>query len=92
MAGRGMVQLLRLSDRKTFCCAIAKKMVVSQMFRVSSMLFSLTVKFSYSYKTIQYRVPCKRRSSVNSGTWLRRFDDLTAVKKVALEKQKKEKM
>ena len=27
------------------------------------------------------RVPCKRRSSVNSGAWLRRFDDVTGVAK-----------
>ena len=26
-------------------------------------------------------VPCKRRSSVNSGAWLRRFDDITGVEK-----------
>jgi len=26
-------------------------------------------------------VPCKRRSSVNSGAWLRRFDDVTEVAK-----------
>jgi len=26
-------------------------------------------------------VPCKRRSSVNSGAWLRRFDDVTGVAK-----------
>jgi len=27
-------------------------------------------------------VPCKRRSSVNSGAWLRRFDDVTGVAKI----------
>jgi len=26
-------------------------------------------------------VPCKRRSSVNSGAWLRWFDDVTGVEK-----------
>jgi len=26
-------------------------------------------------------VACKRRSSVNSGAWLRRFDDVTGVEK-----------
>jgi len=30
-------------------------------------------------KTI--KVPCKRQSSVNSGAWLRRFDDITRVAK-----------
>jgi len=37
------------------------------------------------------KVPCKRRSSVNSGAWLRRFDYVTGVEKVALQKQKMEK-
>jgi len=27
------------------------------------------------------RVPCKRRSSVNSKAWLQRFDDVTRVAK-----------
>ena len=30
------------------------------------------------------QVPCKRRSSVNSGAWLRRFDDVTWVAKTDL--------
>jgi len=30
---------------------------------------------------LQFAVPCKRRSSVNSGAWLRRFDDVTGVAK-----------
>jgi len=29
------------------------------------------------------KVPCKRQSSVNSGAWLRRFDDVTRVKKTS---------
>jgi len=34
----------------------------------------------YSNSTIS-RVPCKRRSSVNSRPWLRRLDDVTKVAK-----------
>jgi len=36
-------------------------------------------------------VPCKKRSSVNSGAWLRRFDDVTGVEKSCVAKAKKEK-
>jgi len=35
------------------------------------------------------RVACKRRSSVNSGAWLRRFDDVTGVEKSCIAKSKK---
>jgi len=31
-------------------------------------------------------VPCKRRSSVNSGAWLRRFDDVTGVEQSCVAK------
>ena len=31
--------------------------------------------------TKEKRVPCKRRSSVNSGGWLPRFDDVTGIAK-----------
>ena len=31
-------------------------------------------------------VPCKRRSSVKSGAWLRRFDDVTGVEKSCVGK------
>jgi len=34
-------------------------------------------------------VPCKRWSSVNSGAWLRRFDDITGVEKSCIAKAKK---
>ena len=34
--------------------------------------------FDYLF-TCQLLVACKRRSSVNSGAWLRRFDDVTGV-------------
>jgi len=34
-------------------------------------------------------VPCKRRSSVNSGAWLRGFDDVTEVEKGCVAKAKK---
>jgi len=44
--------------------------------------------YSYNYKKLWVY---KRRSSVNSGAWLRRCDDVTGVQKVALQKQKKEK-
>jgi len=33
-------------------------------------------------------VPCKRRSSVKSGGWLRRFDDVTRVEKGCVAKGK----
>jgi len=42
-------------DRKIFRCAIAKKMVISQTFWMFWMLFSLAVKLSYGYETIQYK-------------------------------------
>jgi len=32
------------------------------------------------------RVPCKRWSSLNSGTWLRRFDNVTGVEKSCVAK------
>jgi len=32
------------------------------------------------------KVPCKRRSSVNSGAWLRRFDDVTGVEESCVAK------
>jgi len=32
------------------------------------------------------QVPCKRRSSVNCGSWLRRFDDVTGVEKSCVAK------
>jgi len=35
------------------------------------------------------RVACKRRSSVNSGAWLQRFDDVTRVEKSCVAKSKK---
>jgi len=31
-------------------------------------------------------VPCKKRSSVNSGAWLRRFDDVTGLEKSCIAK------
>jgi len=31
-------------------------------------------------------VACKRRSSVNSGAWLRRFDDVTGVEESCVAK------
>jgi len=31
-------------------------------------------------------LPCKRQSSVNSGAWLRRFDDVTGVEKSCVAK------
>jgi len=31
-------------------------------------------------------VPCKRHSSVNSGAWLRKFDDVTRVEKSCITK------
>jgi len=34
-------------------------------------------------------VACKRRSSVNSGAWLRRFDDVTGVEKSCVAASKK---
>jgi len=34
----------------------------------------------------QMRVACKRHSSVNSGAWLRRFDDVTGVEKSCVAK------
>ena len=34
-------------------------------------------------------VACKRRSSVNSGAWLRRFDDVNGVEKSCVAKSKK---
>jgi len=36
--------------------------------------------------TIFLKVACKRRSSVNSGAWLRRFDDVTGVEKRCVAK------
>jgi len=38
----------------------------------------------YTEKSIL--VACKRRSSVNSGAWLRRFDDVIIVKKSSVVK------
>jgi len=35
------------------------------------------------------KVPCKGRISVNSGAWLRRFDDITGVKKICVARDKK---
>ena len=32
------------------------------------------------------RIACKRRSSVNSGAWLRRFDDVTGVEESCVAK------
>ena len=32
------------------------------------------------------KIACKRRSSVNSGAWLRRFDDVTGVEKSCVAK------
>jgi len=32
------------------------------------------------------KVACKRRSSVNSGAWLRRIDDVTGVEKTCVAK------
>jgi len=32
-------------------------------------------------------VPCKRRRSVNSGAWLRKFDDATGVEKSCVAKE-----
>jgi len=31
--------------------------------------------------SMYYKVPCKRQSSVKSGAWLRRFDDVIGVSK-----------
>jgi len=42
--------------------------------------------------TPHVRVACKRRSSVNSGAWLRRFDDVTGVEKSCVAKSKKGKI
>ena len=45
-------------------------------------------KFSKAHQTKQ-KVACKRWSSVNSGAWLWRFDDVTGVKKSCVAKAKK---
>jgi len=37
-------------------------------------------------KIYQIKVLCKRRSSVNSGAWLWRFDDVTGVEKSCVVK------
>jgi len=37
------------------------------------------------------KVACKRQSSVNSGAWLRRFDDITRVENSCIALQKTEK-
>jgi len=37
------------------------------------------LQITLSYES--FWVPCKRRSSVNSGAWLQRFDDVTRVAK-----------
>jgi len=36
---------------------------------------------------VQYWVACKRRSAISSGAWLRRFDDVTGVKKSCVAKR-----
>ena len=41
--------------------------------------------------SLRCRVPCKRRSSVNSGAWLQRFDDVTGVEKSCFVKAIKRK-
>jgi len=43
------------------------------------------------YFTANKRIPCKRRSSVNSGAWLRRFDDVTGAEKSCVAKAKQRK-
>jgi len=35
------------------------------------------------------KVACKRRSSVNSGAWLRSFNDITGIEKSCVAKAKK---
>jgi len=40
-----------------------------------------------SFHDAKLEVPCKRRSSVNSGAWLRRFDDVTGVEKSCVVKE-----
>jgi len=37
--------------------------------------------FSALQLQYDFTVPCKRRSSVNSGAWLRRFNDVTGAAK-----------
>jgi len=41
----------------------------------------MCVWLSFQTEEAFFTVPCKRRNSVNSGTWLRRFDDVTGVAK-----------
>jgi len=36
-----------------------------------------------------FLVACKRRSSANSGAWLRRFDDIIGVERSCVAKSKK---
>jgi len=43
-------------------------------------IINLTVLILY------HAVPCKKRSSVNSGAWLRRFDDVTGLEKSCIAK------
>jgi len=45
----------------------------------------------YAHNYNYMKVPCKRRSSVNSRAWLRRFDDVTRVEKSCVAKAKKKK-
>ena len=39
-------------------------------------------------KGLVERVPCKRRSSANSGAWLRRFDDVTGEENLRCKRNK----
>ena len=41
------------------------------------------IKFTHMVTTV---VSCERRSSVNSGAWLRRFDDVTGMEKSCVAK------
>jgi len=44
------------------------------------------VWYSFATKYCFFSVACKRRSSVSSGAWLRRFDDVTGVLKSCVAK------
>jgi len=57
--------------------------------RISQTFFAIYIYISLTYKCEKCeliecfaKVPCKRQSSVNSGAWLRRFDDVTGVAKI----------
>jgi len=79
-----------ISENPLFCSTLTQQRLCSMPYYSRKQPISCTLNASaHLSNVVQIQVACKRRSSVNSRAWLRRFDDVTRVEKSCIAKSKK---